>query len=144
MYHVTLHGLEIRCDDPSEVVRLAKEAGLFAVTKRGPGRPPKENGRPQREAKEERAADTTLAFLTAIASSTGGINGDVIVSTMGLKDKRGIGGALSSVRRVLSESGFAASEVFSMRGQRLKRRWKSGPRLQEAIAKLGANGVHAE
>lgn len=131
--------VEYECDNPRDAVelgRLVSANGSLALQPRRPGRPPK-NGRPEREIKAHTEIRSTLRFLLAVKDAGKfGLNGNETVAAMSLAGLRGIGGALIRVRRVLGEQGFAESEAFRKSGTPGKRRWKPGPRLSVAIAKL--------
>ncbi len=145
MYKIRLHGIEIACDDPAEALRLVREASRrdsqenTGIPARR-GRPPT-NGKPVREQRDEAALKASLAFLTAVsASDPSGIGAARVVEAMGLGGKRGIGGALISVRRVLANRGFEAADVYRMVGERGSRRWKPGQRIREAVESLAGGG----
>lgn len=149
MYIVVISGVEVRCENEHDAIRLARLAGqkenpekqgVSNVPRRRRGRPPT-NGKSRRVARKESAANRTLEFLRAVqAAGTSGVQIARLIELFELPHGRAVGGILVAVKNTLRKNGFDPSEVFAKRGKPGKRRWTPATRLTEAIKALEAHG----
>jgi hypothetical protein len=138
MYTVLIHGVEVVCSEASEAFALARLASNVseADAPRRPGRPPI-NGESAAKSREKESTEKTLVFLKRLfEAGSAGISGDQLADAISLKGKRGIGGVLKRMRKVLDVHKIPPGEVFTMRGERGNRRWKQSSRIAEAISRL--------
>lgn len=130
---------EAVCDSAAEAAELLKALGLASAngqalvpSSRGRGRPPI-NGIPAKKSREMKDRKIALAFLGLL--NGGPATAEAVVESLHLNGTRGIGSALTRVRRVIEIHGIQPSaDVFRMIGARGKRRWEPGRQLLEAIA----------
>jgi hypothetical protein len=133
----------VQCESPTDALALIAMWKGVAVKAAGAAQPaplsangtPPPQKRVSRGDRDKRAKKHAIGFLTALVESgTPGADADAIVLALGLKEGRGIGGAMNGINRVLQDHGFKMAEVFtkSRRGAE-GRRWFATPRTQEAL-----------
>ena len=136
--------VEYECDNMADAIEFARRAstnGAQAPTtdRQGPGRP-RNRGRVE-NSKSKAETSSTLVLLTALAeANSSGLTSEDVVRVLNLAGSRGVGGALIKVRRVLRELEMKKNDAFRSVGHPGKGRWRSGPRIVEAIEALKHKG----
>lgn len=140
---VTIGGAVFECDTAVEAREIAGITGNscdlgLVEPKRRPGRPRgSRNGKSPIDALESGKRAKTIALLRAIGKAgKRGINSEAVATAMELGGTQGVGGALRTVGRHLSEIGSHSADVIKMGGEPGHRLWRGGASLPQALERL--------
>jgi hypothetical protein len=145
-FTVSVEGFDVTCGSAADALALIREAkagenGEHPPRNRG-GRPPKA-GKSAKDIKRLAEMRKTQAFLNLVLA--GNVDADQIVEALNLEGKRGVGGALVTVKRVVREFGFADVEtVFEMNRDGSETEWAACPEAKKAYDVITAAIVKEE